>query len=218
MKHKYSDGFLDTHRDINVDHDWWGSVYDDFQQICEIMGIELETHPVKLMNGKLRYDPDISFSGFWSQGDGASWTGRYRAQGLVPTTYEPLPTYDLAPAKIREHAPNDEELHRIADELCFLARIYGPTTAKVGRNCTRYSHEMTMQIDEWEPYFEEHEDRPEEVATHIEETLLEQFRDLARWLYSTLENEHDYLTSDEAVAETLEANEIYEEEEEECLD
>ena len=205
MKHKYSDAFLDTHRDINVDHDWWDSVCDDFQQICEILGIELN-------------DNEPRFSGFWSQGDGASWAGRYRAQGLGYAGLEYLPTYDLAPAKIREHAPKDEALHRIADELCFLARIYGPTFAKVGRSSLRYSHEMTMQIDEWEPYYEEHEDRPEEVATHIEETLLEQFRDLARWLYSTLEDEHDCLTSDEAVAETLEANEIYEEEEEECLD
>jgi hypothetical protein len=33
-------------------------------------------------------------------------------------------------------------------------------------------------------------------------------RDLARWLYRTLEKEYDYLTSDEAVWEAIQANEL----------
>jgi len=69
MTQKYSDTFIDSHRHINVDHDWWDGVYEDFHHICKIMGIELDHR-------------EPCFSGFWSQGDGASWTGRYRAQGL----------------------------------------------------------------------------------------------------------------------------------------
>lgn len=189
----YSQSFINKHRDINVDYEWWDSTYDDFRQICTMLGIELD-----------KGEP--SFSGFWSQGDGASWTGRYRACG----TYQP--TYDLAPVKIREYAPKDEELHRIADELCMLARIYYPAYATVRRHDSRYSHEMTMCVSEIEPYDEA--EFAEEVTEALEEALLELFRDLACWLYKSLESEHDYLTSDEAVAETLEANEIVEEEEE----
>jgi hypothetical protein len=201
MTQKYSEDFIDKHRDINVDHDWWDSTYDDFKQICEILGIELDGR-------------EPSFSGFWSQGDGASWTGKYRAQGLGYAGLAPLYTYDQAPTKMREHF-GDEELHRIADELCLLARIYGAVYAKVGGSSNHYVHEMTMQIDEWEFYDAEgDEDVPEEIAEHVDNTLIELFRDLARWLYNSLENEHDYLTSDEAVIETLEANEIEEDEEE----
>jgi hypothetical protein len=48
--------------------------------------------------------------------------------------------------------------------------------------------------------------------------LVQLFKDLANWLYRQLETEYEYLTSDEAVVESLEANEIEEEkEEDECL-
>lgn len=200
----YSESFINEHREINVKHEWWDFVYEDFRRICNILGIELD-----------RDEP--SFSGFWSQGDGASWTGRYRAQGLdlsVPSGV--LPTYDLAPAKMREHAPEDEELHRIADELCLLARIYGTTYAVVRRHDSRYVHSSTMCVSEWEYYDDEIDVNEVDplVLDHIEEALLRAFQALADWLYGALEEEYDYLTSDEAVIETLEANEIEEEQDE----
>lgn len=195
----YSQEFLDQHRNINVDHEWWDSTYDDFKIICNILGVVPDKD-------------EPSFSGFWSQGDGASWTGRYRAFALQPKTYATVPTYDLAPAKIREHAPQDEELHRIADELCMLARIYYPAYARVTRCSHNYAHENTMNVDHTEPYdeFDGSERFAGEVTDALEAALLELFRDLARWLYKSLEAEYDHLTGDEAVAETLEANEIVE--------
>ena len=201
MTQKYSQDFIDKHRDINVDYEWWDAVCEDFYEICKILGIELDAR-------------EPCFSGFWSQGDGASWAGIYRAQGLGYTGLAPLHTYDQAPAKMREHAPLDEELHRIADELCLLGRIYGPVCAKIRRLYGgNYVHSSTMQIDNWEFYDDEkNEDMPDEIAEHVEGTLLELFRALADWLYKSLEREHDYLTSDEAVIETLEANEIEEDE------
>jgi hypothetical protein len=54
------------------------------------------------------------------------------------------------------------------------------------------------------------------ILDHIEETLLDVFKALADWLYRSLEREHDYLTSDEAVIDTLEANEIEEEQDEDA--
>jgi hypothetical protein len=195
----YSDTFLDEHRDINIHHGWWDSVYEDFARICTILGIDLD-----------KGEP--SFSGFSSQGDGASWSGSYHAA----KSWSPVvATYDLAPAAIRDYAPKDEELHHIADELCLLARIYHPTYAIVRRHDNRYAHEMMMCVSEWE-YCDDidADDVADEVANHIEETLLELFRDLARWLYASLESEYEYLTSDEAVAEALKANDITEEEEE----
>ena len=195
----YSQAFIDKHRDFNVGHDWWDSTYDNFNHICEILGIDLDKD-------------EPSFSGFWSQGDGASWTGSYRAIKGFDKRSEP--TYDLAPQKIREHAPKDEELHRIADELCLLARIYNPVWARVGRYGSHYVHSSTMCVSEWEYWDEDigFEGVDEAIAYLIEETLLTQFRALADWLYSTLEKEHEYLTSDEAVIESLKANEIEEDE------
>jgi hypothetical protein len=197
----YSQQFLDEHRHINIHHDWWDSVYDDFGCVCKILGIELDKD-------------EPSFSGFWSQDDGASWSGTYEAQtvGTYPARGM-VPTYDLAPALIREYAPKDEELHRIADELCLLARIYGPTYVTVRRHNHRYVHSNTMCVSEWE-YDDasiDMTDVDDAIIDHVEEALLHAFQALAEWLYAALEREHDYLTSDEAVADTLEANDIEEE-------
>jgi hypothetical protein len=201
---KYSQSFIDAHREINVKHEWWEYVYDDFKAVCHILGIELNNN-------------EPSFSGFWSQGDGASWTGRYRACAMDPKAYAPVPTYDLAPARMREYAPQDEELHHIADELCMLGRIYYPAYSSVTRSSyTRYVHNNTMIIGDTEPYdeWDAADERFDEAVTEaLEEALLTQFRALAHWLYVTLESEYEYLTGDEAVVETLEANEIKEEEE-----
>jgi len=46
-----------------------------------------------------------------------------------------------------------------------------------------------------------------EFQEKISNEFLEAFRDLARWLYKTLENEYDYLLSDEYIDETIRCNE-----------
>jgi hypothetical protein len=200
MTYTCSDSFIDKHRDINIHDDWYDGVFEDFKMICKILGIDLN-------------EQEPSFSGFCSQGDGASWTGQYRAIGgwlSAPANV----TYDLAPAEIREHAPQDEELHRIADELCLLARIYGPVYAVVRRHGNHYVHSSAMRLDEWSYYDEQidMDDVAEEIIDLIETTLKDLFRALADWLYKSLEESYDHLTSDDVVKESLEANEIYEEE------
>ena len=141
----------------------------------------------------------------------ASWTGAYRAWEWA--FLHRVHTYDIAPAKIREHAPNDEELHRIADELCLLARIYYPAYAHVISN-SQYCHSGTMSLAVFEPIEGDDADYAEEVHEHVETTLTELFRDLADWLYVKLEKEYGYLTGDEAVWEAIVANDLDELEDE----
>jgi len=64
-------------RDAIAHDDWYDSVYEYAATIGEILGIDLKTRPVKLMNGSTRQDPNIFFSGFSSQGDGACFEGSY---------------------------------------------------------------------------------------------------------------------------------------------
>lgn len=180
---------IERHRDINVDHGWWGSIWDDFYSICKRMGITLDKH-------------EPSFTGFWSQGDGASFTGRF--DGSVA---------DSAPETIRNYAPTDEELHRIADELCMLGRVYYRAYARIARQGrTHYCHSNTIRVSDFEPVDGGVDDWADEVHDAVEEGLNRLFRDLANWLYRTLEQEYDYLTSDEVVWETIQANELDKEE------
>src|ERR1700733_8204701 len=116
-----------------IHDDWWDSVYDDFEQICPILGVTLATTTVRLMGGGTRQKPRISFSGFWSQGDGACFEGRY--------AYAPR-----ASRRIREYAPQDTELHRIADALQALQKLnFYQLTAAIrlrGPGCHAYCMEM----------------------------------------------------------------------------
>ena len=91
-----------------VDSDQDGILPEDFERVCEILGIRLKTTPVRLMGGGTRQKPSIWFSGFWSQGDGASFEGYWsHSKG--------------AAARIRDYAPMDATLHGIADRLQALA-------------------------------------------------------------------------------------------------
>ena len=61
------------YREGGFDDDWYDAVYEDFQRIAEILGLDLNTRSVRLMGGGMRQDPCIWFTGFWSQGDGACY-------------------------------------------------------------------------------------------------------------------------------------------------
>ena len=178
----------DWYRDGGLDYDWHGFAYEDFERVCAILGVDLETRSVRLYGGGTRSKPCICFSGFWSQGDGASFEGRYRHA-------------KAAPRRIREYAPQDEELHRIADVLqAIQKRNFFQLHANVVHR-GRYYHEHSMAIS-----VERDSPTHQEMTADTEETVIGALRDLARWLYRQLEQEYQYLTSNEAVDEAIVAN------------
>ena len=176
------------YRESCLDYEWYDFVYEDFQTICEILGVTLATSPVRLYGGGTRDKPHLYWTGFWNQGDGASFEGSYaHAKG--------------AAGAIRGHAPKDEELHRIADALQTVQRrnfwqIHS-TIRQRGRNC--HEHTMAIEVERDSPTWQPPTDDAEDAVTGA-------MRDLARWLYRQLRQEYEHLTSDEAIDETLAAN------------
>ena len=169
-------------------YDWNDAVYEDFQQIAEILGIDFKTRSVRVMGGGSRQKPCIFFSGFWSQGDGACFEGyhSYRKN---------------ASAEIRTHAPQDTTLHGIADALQSVQRRNFYQLRAEATHRGRYHHEycMAISVDRDSPTYQD-------MTADAEDIVIEALRDLARWLYRQLEREHEYLTSDEAVDESIIAN------------
>lgn len=171
--------------------DWWSFVYEDAVRMGELLGIFISTTLHTSNKGRNYSTTDISFSGFWSQGDGASFEG----------------TYTVAPdasAAIRAEAPQDETLHRIADQLSLLQttrRLLGlePFSATI-RTSGNYSHSGTMDIT---INYDVDEDDEAFYDDSLEKSVTQLMRDFADWIYNQLENEHDYLTSDEVVDEQL---------------
>lgn len=177
------------YRQVGLDHDWFEFVYEDFERICAILGVNLKTVPVRLYGGGTRQKPCIWFSGFWSQGDGACFEGRYsHAAG--------------ATRAIRDHALKDNELHRIADVLQAVQRRNFYQLHATVTHRDRYYHEYCMAI-----WVERDSPTWQDMTADAEETVIEALRDLARWLYRQLEREYDHLTSDEAIEEGIIVNE-----------
>lgn len=176
------------YRQDALDCEWWEFAYDDFERICDILGVELRTRSVRLLGGGLRSIPCIRFSGFWSQGDGACFEGQYSyAKG--------------SSTAIRAYAPKDEELHRIADVLADIQRRNFFRLSARASHRGRYCHEYSMEISV------ERESGGSQVMTgDAEDGVTEALRDLARWLYGRLEEEYEGLTSDEAIDEVIAAN------------
>ena len=176
------------YREGGFDYDWYDAVYEDFQQIAEMLGIAFKTRTVRLMGGGSRQEPRIFFSGFWSQGDGASLEGFYSYR-------------KNASAAIRAYAPQDTTLHGIADALQSVQRRNFYQLRAEATHRGRYHHEYCMAIS-----VERDSPTYQDISADAEEVVSEALRDLARWLYRQLEREYEYLTSDDAVDESIIAN------------
>ena len=163
----------DWYREGNLSYDWWECVYDQYTTACKLFGIDISR---------------IMFSGFWSQGDGASFTGTYSyKKGALQA--------------LKKEFPQWAEIHDICKRLTQMQKpnFYG-VNVDISQN-GRYCHEMTMSFNV-SVYIEGQGERYD-IPQGMGEEVADIFRDLARDIYKSLEAEYDYLTSDEQVDEMI---------------
>ena len=176
------------YRESTPDDDWSEFVARDFEAICAILGVRLKTRPVRLYAGGTRQQSCIWNRGFWSQGDGACFEAFYSYQ-------------KDAPRNIRDHAPRDAELHRIAGALQSIQRRNFYQLQAEIRHRGYYYHEHCMAIS-----VERDSQSYRHMTADAEDGIVEALRDLARWLYSQLEREYEHQTSDIVIDEMMLAN------------
>jgi hypothetical protein len=105
------------------------------------------------------------------------------------------------PRKLRAHAPQDAELHAIADALQAAQR---PNFYQLRADIThrgRYNHKYCMAIS-----VERDGPTAQDMTAGAEDAVITALRDLARWLYRQLEREYEYQTCDAVVDEAIIAN------------
>lgn len=187
---------LDNNRDINVDYDGWeDGVTERFKEDMREIGID---------------DIEISFSGFYSQGDGASFTSEdidtrklfneigiksddalnmetddERAKGQHKEFYDLLDTMEDI-GQVERNRIKPEEI-RVTIERTDNRHVH--------YNTVRANVEIWDEPDGWE--------EPYGFTDKLEDAVTEYIRGLCKDLYRNLEKEYDFLTSDEAVKETL---------------
>lgn len=183
------DAILEKHRNWNVDNEeWWDGMYEFFTEDMKAIGVCVDK---------------IYFSGFWSQGDGACFEGSVENWIMfLPSLYKD--------EELRKHI----ELFKTADEFTCEWEHRG-----------HYYHSGCVAWNESYEFTVEDTDSPlrqaankvllgdrRDLAEAMSDTIREALRDHMNDLYKKLEEEHNYLTSDEAVLESLMANDRLESE------
>lgn len=192
------DKAIEHFRNHAVEHeDWAEHILEDWNSKLEELGFR---------------SPVISYSGFWSQGDGASFTS----------------------LSVPNHS-TDPEVQSAWSQLSLAALLCGRTNFSdledlasgcVERHRHQYSHEYTVRV-EWEdntPYLgapaldkDDDDFDPSDALLHqwtglsaairsYYEGLSEYVRSLCCEIYADLETEYEFQTSDEQVIENIEAN------------
>lgn len=184
-KAKARDGW----RDGALNYDWFDYIYSDADNIAQIIGIKFGVKHVEIMNGTTRSEPKIWFSGFACQGDGACFDGSY--------------SYAKGAAKaIRKYAPQDDELHRIADELQALQKRFFYRLEAQCSHTGRYYHSGCMSVCVGQVDCGFHD-----VDSDTDSELTDLMRRFADWIFGQLESEYEHLMSDENAAESIRCNE-----------
>ena len=170
---------LERHRDAYVCDKWWDDVYEAFKEDMSAIGVYVKT---------------IYFSGFWSQGDGACF------EGHVADWVKFLTALDKPDAA---RAMADRE------DYTGVSLAWSHSGHYYHEHCTTFDADLAID----NPYDGAKQPlrRVAWEAVHgidgllapLEDEFVEFLKDKMRDLYKQLEEEHEYLTSDEVVTEDI---------------
>jgi hypothetical protein len=171
---------IEEHRDTNVNDDWWyESTIENWKEDLKELGF---------------VDTDIRFRGFSSQGEGASFTGKADVVDYILANKTRLIESGYNVFDLREIVNKDT-----SEEISYVVKRLSESG--------NYVHEYTIYCQLWDTWPAEDASvfTPEQTAVFIrlEEFIQDHARELSRKIYSDLEEEHEYQTSDEAVIEAL---------------
>ena len=195
----------------SLDYEWWDCLYEDAKEDGKELGF---------------YIDKIYFSGFWSQGDGASWQGQVDVSQWLRT--------------------HTKDSIGITAWIELTNNDWADKHIKVSTSSNHYSHSGTMSFSHWEIHFylDERPDRlpiggdsilkdlpidmamklimsdpntPYKSEDDVAEAITQSAREYADEIYNKLRKEYEWLCSDVVMLEHFENNDINFDEEGEVL-
>ena len=164
----------------------WTAEWEFAETAARKLGIVFATTEIKLMNGKTRTESDIRYSGFYAQGSGLSFAGRYQ--------HEPESLF-----KIMTEFPQDDVLQGIARHLAELqAANSNNIVARISQN-DRY---FTTYAAVYDAVTGNEFDNPE-----IDKAVQDLMRSFADWIYDGIREDYEYRLEDGNLEDSLMANE-----------
>jgi len=164
---------LELNRDINTDYDWYSCSIEKFCKNVKKIGFETDFE-------------EVQFTGFYSQGDSASFTSSIDILEYLKGTKQ-LTKYSA----LRRAIDND----KIENRVCIIRDSY------------HYSHENTCSVEQIDVYTDNITDLVGSQIAELESELEERRLELSTELYRELYNEYNYLCSDKALIKTFVTNE-----------
>jgi len=133
----------------------------------------------------------IFWTGCSSQGDGACFSARWQSSAVKI-------------GGVKDYAPQDKELHRIAAEFERISGAFQFSSFTVQHrghyyheNCTEFAMSITDSQDN---------EIETPAAIQAEKDLIVAAKDFMRWIYRTLEKEYTWQNEDEQVDENISCN------------
>jgi hypothetical protein len=180
---------LEKYRYINVEHNnWWDCVESDFIEDMKQVGIHVDK---------------IYFSGFWSQGDGACFVGSLD-NALTYLNHHHVGQFPM----LRKLIEMGGTVWATSDRR---GRYYHSSSVSINAECEAFWQCANPKSELQEAVIQRWDGMVDKEIVDFEAALAEQWRTYMNDLYTKLEEEHDYLTSDDGVWDTLVANDLIEE-------
>jgi hypothetical protein len=172
---------IEKNSTINVDHDFWHeNVIEEWKEKLENIGFS---------------ETEIRFSGFWSQGDGASFISKR-------SYFKSILNYFDLDYKIRPNVLKLIEDEKI-DFWCNVeARKYSPYCFYVHERTTEFNLDFGLPTGNY-PNLEKY---LYEILIDLNDLIYQEIVSINKEIYRSLEKEYDYLTKPEEIKETLIAN------------
>lgn len=172
-----------------ADYEWWDWIEADFIDTCGQLGVRVDS---------------ITFSGFYSQGDGAAFTGRVDVYRWMEQKGHHI-TYPAAYLACRDDGSyvrlETGRGNNMRANIEEYANQTAPSGIFVGLEQTAWEELVDAQIGD----------------LSLEDDVLSWCEELADKLYRDLRDEYEHLTSEAMFIEHCEANEVTFEENEDAI-
>jgi len=187
LDEKVKQNALTACHNLNLFDNWWDYIYDDFMIICGLLGITVDKK-------------SMVFEGFYSQGDGSGFSAGVDIPNLLKSItkkgwrgYAPKLDFDFGWPGIDRRVLELVKYNKIDMNARIISRTRGYGVA-VDLGIYPAFHPVKnydliyAELDNLEKWLD--------VVAQI----------LNRFLFKQLQDNYEYLTSDEAVIEAIEAN------------
>ena len=178
---------LVEYSDLNVGFDWWNDQYDDFVGLCSYLGIVVDKQSIR-------------FSGFYSQGDGSTFNATVDIPQLVAAIqteawkeYAPLEKFSFTLPAVDRRV------------LALVSKGVLPEEPQMTSRTRGYSVNVDLGISVFLQGRRSHDHVFDELDK-LQDWLALVAVKLNAYLYSALEKQYEYLTSENGLAESIIAN------------